>query len=47
MAFQELEWHAADDVDFIDSEADIQENVHENRTPVLCGIEPVWTSDWQ
>ena len=45
MTFQELEWHAVDDVDFNDAEADIQEIVHESRTPALCGIEPVWTSD--
>ena len=47
MAFQELEWHAVDDVDFDDAEADILEVVHESGTPVLDGIEPVWTSDWQ
>ena len=23
------------------------EIVHESGTPVLDGIEPVWTSDWQ
>ena len=28
MAIQELEWHAVDDVDFDDREADILENVH-------------------
>ena len=35
MAFQELEWHAVDDVDFDDREADILENVHESETPCL------------
>ena len=45
MAFQELEWHAVDDVDFDDVEADILEIVHESRTPILDSIEPVWTSD--
>ena len=45
MAFQELEWHAADDVDFDDAEAGILEIAHESGTPALDGIEPVWTSD--
>ena len=31
MAFQELEWHAVNDVDFDDPEADILEIVHENN----------------
>ena len=44
MAFQELEWHAVDDVDFHDAEADILEIVHESETSVLDGIEPVWTA---
>ena len=30
MAFQELKWHAVDDVDFDDPETDILEIVHEN-----------------
>ena len=45
MAFQELEWHAVDDVNFDDAEADILEIIHESGTPVLDGIEPVWTND--
>ena len=45
MAFQEFEWHAVNDVDFNDLEADILEIVHEIGTTVLDGIEPVWTSD--
>ena len=45
MAFQEPEWHAVDDVDFDDAEADILKIVHESGTPVLDGIEPVWTSN--
>ena len=45
MEFQELEWHAVDDVDFNDAEADISEIVHESGTPVLDGMEPVCTSD--
>ena len=45
MAFQELKWHAVDDVDFDDVEADILEIVHEGGTPVLDGIKPVWTND--
>ena len=47
MAFRKLEWHTVDDVDFSDATADILEFVHESRTPVLDGIESVWTSDWQ
>ena len=47
MALQELEWHAVDDVDFNDAEADIIEIVHESGTPVLDGIGPVWASYWQ
>ena len=43
MAFQEVDWHAVDDVDFDDAEADILGIVHESGTPVLSGIEPVWT----
>ena len=45
MAFQGLEWHAVDGVDFDDAEDDILEIVHESGTLVLDGIEPVWTSD--
>ena len=45
MAFQALEWHAVDDVNFDDAEADILEIIHESGTPVLDGIKPVWTSD--
>ena len=47
MAFQELEWHAVEDVDFDDAEDDIWEIFHESGTPALDGIEPIWTSDWQ
>ena len=43
IAFQELDWHAVDDVDFDDAEANILGIVHESGTPVLSGIEPVWT----
>ena len=45
MAFQELKWHAVDDVYFDDAEADIREIVHESGTPALDSIEPVWKSD--
>ena len=45
LAFQDLEWHAVDDLDFDDAEADILEIVHESGTPVLDGIEPFCTSD--
>ena len=38
IAFQELDWHAVDD-----AEANILGIVHESGTPVLSGIEPVWT----
>ena len=38
-------WHAVEDVDFDDAEADILEIVHEGGTPVLDGIKPVWTND--
>ena len=41
MAFQELEWHAVDDVGFNDAEAEILEIVQKIGTPVLDGIEPV------
>ena len=41
MAFQELEWHAVDDVVFDDAQADILKIVHESGPPVLDGIEPV------
>ena len=44
---QEFEWHAVDDVGFNDAEAEILEIVQKSGTPVLDGIEPVWTSDWQ
>ena len=36
---QELQWHAVDDIDFNDAEADILEIVNEIQTPVLDGIE--------
>ena len=45
MAFQELEWHVFDDINFNDVEAGILEIVHESGTPVLDGREPVWISD--
>ena len=45
MAFQELKWHAVDEVDFDNAEADIPEIFHESGTLVLDGIEPVWISD--
>ena len=45
LAFQDLEWHAVDDLDFDDAEADILEIVHESGTSVLDGIEPFCTSD--
>ena len=45
MAFQELEWHTIEDVDFDDAEPGILEIVHKSGTPVLDVIEPVWTND--
>ena len=39
MTLQELQWHAVDDIDFNDAEADILEIVNEIQTPVLDGIE--------
>ena len=44
MAFQKLEWHAIDDVDFDGVENDIPEITHGLGTPVLDNIEPVWTN---
>ena len=44
MAFQELEWHAIDDVDF-DDESDIPEVVPKGGSPVLNDVDPIWTSD--
>ena len=44
MAFQELEWHAIDDVDF-DDESDIPEVVPKSGTPILNDMDPIWTSD--
>ena len=41
VAFQALEWHAVDDIDFDHAEADILGIVHESGTPLLDGIEPV------
>ena len=42
MAFQELEWHEIDDVDFDDVENDIPEITHGPGTPGLDNIQPVW-----
>ena len=47
MAFQELEWHAVEDVDFDDAEPGILEIVHKSGSPVLDVIEPVSTNDGQ
>ena len=43
MTFQELEWHAINDVDFDGVENDIPEITHGPGTPVLDNIGPVWT----
>ena len=42
LAFQELEWHSIDDIDFDDVENDIPEINHGPGTHVLTNIEPVW-----
>ena len=48
MAFQELKWHAIDDVDFDfdDNQVDISEVAPKSGTPVIEDIQPVWSSDW-
>ena len=44
MAFQELEWHAIDDVDFeVDDE--IPEFVLQSWSPLIENNEPIWTLD--
>ena len=47
MAFQELEWHAIDDVDFDfdDNQVDISEIAPKSGTPVIEDIQPIWSSD--
>ena len=45
MAFQELEWHAIEDVDFEVDETEISEDVVQSGTPVIDKLEPIWTSD--
>ena len=47
MAFQELEWHATDDVDFDfdDNQVDISEIAPKSGTPVIEDIQPIWSSD--
>ena len=47
MAFQELEWHAVDDVDinFDDNQVDISEIAPKSGTPVIEDIQPIWSSD--
>ena len=42
MAFQELEWHVIDDIDFNGVENDIPEIIHGPGTPVLDNIDPFW-----
>ena len=44
MSFQELEWHAIDDVDFIGVGNDIPEMTDGPVTPVLDNIDPFWTN---
>ena len=39
MAFQELQWHVVNEVDFDDAGADILEIVYASRTLILDGIE--------
>ena len=47
MAFQELEWHAIDDVDFDfdENQVDISEIAPKSGTPVIEDIQPIWSSD--
>ena len=45
MTFQELEWHAIEDVDFEVDETEILEDVVQSGTPVIDKLEPIWTSD--
>ena len=45
MAFQELEWHAIEDVYFEVDETEIPEDAVQNGTPVIDKLEPIWTSD--
>ena len=42
MAFQRLEWHAIDDIDFDGVENDIPEFIRTPGNPLLDNIEPVW-----
>ena len=44
MAFQELEWHKMDDVDFDGNIEDVSELVVKSGTPVLDNRDPVLTS---
>ena len=43
MAYQELEWHAMDDVDF-EGLDDIREIDFDIGTPVLDNVDPIWTN---
>lgn len=45
MAFQELEWHAIDDVEWEADEDEIPDVALQSGTPVIDNIQPVWTSD--
>ena len=47
MAFQELEWHAIDDVDFDfdDNQVDISEIAPKSQTHMIEDIQPIWSSD--
>ena len=47
MVFQELEWHAINDVDFDfdDNQVDISEIAPKSGTPVIEDIQPIWSSD--
>ena len=46
MAFQELEWHAIDNVDFVfdDNQVDISEIAPKSGTPVIEDIQLIWLS---
>ena len=45
MAFQELEWHEIDDVEFEGNVEEISELAAKNGTPILTNTDPKWESE--
>ena len=45
VAFQELEWHLIDDVEFEGNVEDIDELPAKSGTPILTNTEPIWESE--